>query len=146
MLAMAASYGEFLGRVAGQPRANRGDRGNSDRPKCLISCRIGVNRGEHVGSPKHAMVPGAGIEPAWGCPRRILSQRMVSAPGIAWLGYSSLWRVFLRSQAFDHIPVRDANRPRSLLLCSWPAPGNRDRKRTRLNSRHSQKSYAVFFL
>lgn len=73
MLAMAASYGEFLGRVAGQVRANRGGRGNPDHPKCLISCRIGVNRGEHVGSPKHAVVPGAGIEPAWGCPRRILS-------------------------------------------------------------------------
>ena len=77
MLAMAASYGEILGRVAGQVRSNRGDRGDSDHPNCLISCRIGVNRGEYVGSPKHAMVPGAGIEPAWGCPRRILSPHRI---------------------------------------------------------------------
>lgn len=70
---MAASYGENLGRVAGQVRANRGDREELDQPKCLIACRFGVNRSEHVGSPKHALVPGAGIEPAWGCPRRILS-------------------------------------------------------------------------
>jgi hypothetical protein len=47
-----------------------------------------------------------------------LSQNMESAPDISGLGYSLLWQVFRRANAWDHMPVRDANRPGSLSLGS----------------------------
>ena len=50
--------------------------------------------------------------------REILSQNMESAPDNSGLGYSLLWQVFRRANAWDHMPVRDANRPGSLSLGS----------------------------
>src|SRR2546430_7549943 len=42
--------------------------------------------------------------------------------------------------------LREASRVRDGCRCSWPARGGTDRKSTRLNSSHSQISYAVFCL
>lgn len=45
---------------------------SSDR--CTKTAQRCFDVGDGIGSK--ALVPGAGIEPAWGCPRRILSHLM----------------------------------------------------------------------
>src|SRR5688572_31786724 len=60
--------------------------------------------------------------------------------------YTTLFRSRLVGPALAHppgLPVREAREDRAREL---PVPAGRDRKSTRLNSSHSQISYAVFCL
>src|SRR6266478_6794531 len=58
--------------------------------------------------------------------------------------YTTLFRSRRRSAAASPTPSRPASRPQGSACPGGPA--RRDRKSTRLNSSHSQSSYAVFCL